>query len=62
MAELIDYSQYGQPTEEEKDVTIAPTQEVESGLIDYSEYTTPEATTSSIAPPQKNTYDGKHES
>ncbi len=58
MAELIDYSQYGQPTEEEKDVTIAPTQEVESGLIDYSEYTTPETTTSSITPPKKNTYEG----
>jgi len=58
MAELIDYSQYGQPTEEEKDVTITSTQEVESGLIDYSEYTTPETTTSPITPPKKNTYDG----
>ncbi len=57
MAELIDYSQYGQPAEEEKDVTITPTQKVESGLIDYSEYT-PETTTSSIIPPKKNTYEG----
>ena len=43
--------------EEEKDVTITPTQKVESGLIDYSEYT-PETTTSSIIPPKKNTYEG----
>ena len=58
MAELIDYSQYGASAEEEKDVSIAPTTKVESGLIDYSEYATPDTTMSPIIPPKKNTYEG----